>query len=280
MDSRTKSMKSELHTTDFGTVRTIEYGRGDTLIILLHGAGSSPAGLSDIAMRLGNDGYHVVAPALSGYMDSKAHVDGTVFDQHNTILHWTAKHFDSQSIILGGHSLGSLIVMEEMVSIQPTAVVLIEPVLLSLLDDNNPRHQSALKDYQALFNVIQHSITEKKPEMAMEAFIDFWSDFKWDQLPAIFSRQLIAMSKQIINELQLVHATKLDHRAIEEFTPPVLLLSGDHSPPITRCILDRLEQTIPNTQRATISEAAHMGPMFRPEPYANEIMQFLNQRTD
>ena len=275
MGYRTKSMKTHLYSNHIGTIRTIEYGAGDTLIILLHGAGGSPASLSEMASYLGNVGYHVVAPALSGYMDSSTHVAGDIFEQHKAIVNWLVNEFPAKSIVLGGHSLGSLIVLSEMLNIQPAAVILIEPIIISLLDEQNPQHQKALHHYQSLRTGIHQAITDNNPQRAMQIFVDFWSDFSWHQLPEIFTRQLIKLSSQIIDELKHVHATEPDREALGTFTAPVLLLDGDRSAPIAGCVLDSLQSLIKNSHRATIADAGHMGPMFQPLAYSKQIEAFL-----
>ena len=56
---------------------------------------------------------------------------------------------------------------------------------------------------------------------------------------------------------------------------PVLLVAGAHTPPLFRCLTDRLEVLLPNCRRVTIPDASHSAHEQNAEAYAASVMAFL-----
>lgn len=71
MSASTESVFMPVYHTNFGSVETLEWGAGDTVIVLLHAAAAGPGALAGLARRLEAQGRRVVTAALHGYERSE-----------------------------------------------------------------------------------------------------------------------------------------------------------------------------------------------------------------
>jgi 3-oxoadipate enol-lactonase len=99
--------------------------------------------------------------------------------------------------------------------------------------------------------------------------------------PAI--RGLVGEMQRRAFELQQGHdfrPAQLDPPAsqrLAEIRVPTLVLTGDEDVPDIHAIAEKLAGEIPGAERATISEAAHLPNLERPEEFDRIVLGFLRQ---
>ena len=67
----------------------------------------------------------------------------------------------------------------------------------------------------------------------------------------------------------------IDENRLAQYDGPVLLTSGEQSPPIFHPIEDRLAQLLPQAKRTMYAGAGHIPHVTHPEEYVAELAAFI-----
>lgn len=84
-----------------------------------------------------------------------------------------------------------------------------------------------------------------------------------------------ARDNRIEAELQGSGFAPVDEHDVRRIRHPTLLLGGERSPRIFRCVLDRLQELMPSVQRAEIPGTSHIVHEDAPEAFFDTVMGFL-----
>ncbi|MDO5632264.1 MAG: alpha/beta hydrolase [Paracoccus sp. (in: a-proteobacteria)] len=179
-------------------------------------------------------------------------------DFHTTVTRIAAAAID-RPLDLIGHSIGATVALRIAVA-APEAVrslTLIEPVLFAAAGgwarDINPAQGEAA---------------------AARIFLGEWGAQSYDDLPvaaqAAVRRQiwLVADTAPVLND-DTAHI--LRPGGLEAIDAPVMLISGQDSPPIIHDIAQNLAARLPDVGVATVPGAGHMGPITHPDQVAGLI---------
>ncbi len=193
-------------------------------------------------------------------------------DYHTAVTRIAAS-FITRPLDLIGHSMGATVALRLAVA-APEAVrslTLIEPVLFAAAPD---------PDEQARDRQMQQLLAEGRREEAARGFVAVWGAQDFDDLPA-------RMQQQMIDRIHLVAAagpTLSQDRAdilrkggLESIHAPVMLISGQQSPPVIHRIAGALAERLPDVGRATVPGAGHMLPITHPEQVAGLIAVNLDR---
>jgi pimeloyl-ACP methyl ester carboxylesterase len=99
--------------------------------------------------------------------------------------------------------------------------------------------------------------------------------------PAI--RRLVGEMQRNAFQLQQGHDFRLAaleppaSERLAEIRVPTLILTGDEDVPDIHAIAEKLSREIPGAERATISDAAHLPNLERPEEFDRIVLGFLRQ---
>ncbi|MDB6179996.1 alpha/beta fold hydrolase [Paracoccus fistulariae] len=192
-------------------------------------------------------------------------------DFHTTVTRIAASFID-RPLDLIGHSMGATVALRIAVA-APDAIrslTLIEPVLFAAAPDR----QQASRDTQVASLYEQGRETE-----ATRAFIDAWGAQPFDDLPPQAQHQMqrrIGLVANNVPPLSHDSANILRDGGLEAIDAPVMLISGENSPPVIHAIADALAGRLPDVGRATVPGAGHMLPL----THADEVAGLIGVNLD
>ena len=193
-------------------------------------------------------------------------------DYHTAVTRIAASFID-RPLDLIGHSIGATIALRIAVA-APEAIrslTLIEPVLFAAApdaaeDDLNARMQAALDEGDDL--------------AAAQAFLSVWGNQDVAALPPAAQAALTRQIRLVVDTGPTLHqdrANILRDGGLEAIDAPVLLISGQDSPPVIGAIADALAARLPDVGRAQVPGAGHMLPITHPDQVAGLIAVNLDR---
>ncbi|WP_378945898.1 alpha/beta fold hydrolase [Paracoccus sp. R86501] len=193
-------------------------------------------------------------------------------DYHTAVTRLAAS-FIERPLDLIGHSIGATIALRIAVA-APEAVrslTLIEPVLFAAAPD-------AAQD--ALDAQMQAALDAGDDLAAAQAFLSVWGSQGVSALPAS-AQAVVARQIRLVADtgptLRHDRANTLRDGRLEAIDAPVLLISGQDSPPVIGAIADALAARLPDVGRAQVPGAGHMLPITHPEQVAGLIAVNLDR---
>jgi pimeloyl-ACP methyl ester carboxylesterase len=100
----------------------------------------------------------------------------------------------------------------------------------------------------------------------------------WEQLPEQEQYTLASNAETFRDELQDPEALDFDPAWIRRFSGPLLLTTGEQSPPIFRALIDRLAATTPAAlEIRRMPDAGHVPHLTHPRSYAEIIRRFVEK---
>lgn len=247
-------------------------GDPDRPALALHCMMGSGGYWGPIATRL-EGRIDLTAIDLPGHGRSDPWMPGPEDPDYHTAVTRIAAAFIQRPLDLIGHSMGATVALRIAVA-APEAVrslTLIEPVLFAAAPG------SAQVDLDA--RMARH-LAEGRPDEAARIFLDVWGHQPYDALPPPFQQQmrdqipLVAASDEVLNR---DGANILRAGGLEAIDAPVLLISGEESPPVIHDIAAALAARLPDVGRASVPGAAHMLPLTHPEAVAGLIAVNLDR---
>jgi pimeloyl-ACP methyl ester carboxylesterase len=189
-------------------------------------------------------------------------------DFHTAVTRLAASFID-RPLDLIGHSLGATVALRIAVA-APEAVrslTLIEPVLFAAAPD-------ATQD--SLDKQMQSALDAGDDQAAAMAFLSIWGAQDTADLSPAMLRQ-IRLVADTGPTLRHDRANILRDGGLEAIDAPVLLISGQNSPPVIGAIADALAARLPDVGRAQVPDAGHMLPLTHPAQVAGLIAVNLDR---
>ena len=193
-------------------------------------------------------------------------------DYHTAVTRIAAS-FIERPLDLIGHSIGATIALRIAVA-APEAVrslTLIEPVLFAAAPD-------AAQDVQDAR--MQAALDAGDDLAAAQAFLSVWGSQDVSALPAT-AQATVARQIRLVADtgptLRHDRANILRDGGLEAIDAPVLLISGQNSPPVIGEIADALAARLPDVGRAQVPGAGHMLPITHPQQVAGLIAVNLDR---
>lgn len=193
-------------------------------------------------------------------------------DYHTAVTRIAAS-FIERPLDLIGHSIGATIALRIAVA-APEAVrslTLIEPVLFAAApgmgqDAADDRMKDALRAGDDL--------------AAAQAFLSVWGSQDIGSMPAAAQATVARQIRLVADTGPTLHddrANILREGGLEAIDAPVLLISGQDSPPVIGAIADALAARLPDVGRAQVPGAGHMLPITHPQQVAGLIAVNLDR---
>jgi len=245
-------------------------------IVALHSNASVSAQWRPLMDRLASR-YHVIAPDSLGAGKSPAWpVDRAVTLRDEAEFLEPVFARAGKPFWLVGHSYGAAIALIAALN-DPQAVrglVLYEPVLFSLLDDQADRE--ALAGIRDALNGASAAIDAGNTWLAGQRFIDYWmGEGTWESFPA---PKQDAVATSMVNVRGWTDAVLADRYSLDLFRElklPVLLMSGGKSPASSRGVARLLGDALPSVTPVEFAELGHMGPVTHPDRVNQIIDAFV-----
>ncbi|RJE83700.1 alpha/beta fold hydrolase [Paracoccus onubensis] len=179
-----------------------------------------------------------------------------------------AASFINHPLDLIGHSMGATVALRIALA-APEAIrslTLIEPVLFAAAPDEMVAVQPD--------GDLERLISEGRDEEATRQFLAAWGTQSYDVLPDDMKDRMRACVRLVAActpDLMRDRANLLREGGLEAITAPVLLISGEQSPPSIHAIAETLASRLPDVGRAVVPDAGHMAPITHPDQVAGLI---------
>jgi pimeloyl-ACP methyl ester carboxylesterase len=239
-------------------------------LVLLHAAGSSPRALDRLAHRLAPGIGRTVAPPIEAADDAIGAAATRVAALLNGL--------PDRPRVLFGHSMGGLVALEALArGANAEAVVLYEPIVLSLLDPHDPDDRAALDWDRTVISEFRHRLAAGEAEVGVAGFVEAYGEMRWAAIPPPARAELVRGAASLLALASATQAATLDRAALARLTVPTLLLDGDRSPDVARRMAARLAAILPGAVRVTVPGSGHMGPISAAGEVARSIAAFLGR---
>ncbi len=183
-------------------------------------------------------------------------------------------------LTLIGHSYGAAVALiaalENPSSVR--ALVLYEPTLFSLIDEQQPRPNAA-EGIRQVVAACATALDTGDNDRAAEIFIDYWMGERvWARMPEQRKAPIAAA---------ITHVRRWGHALFTESTPlaafralkvPVLYLVGKRSTPSALGVARLLTATLPQVEVVEFDQLGHMGPLTDPDVVNRVIEHFLGRQ--
>lgn len=195
-------------------------------------------------------------------------------DLHTAVTRVAAAMID-RPLDLIGHSFGATVALRIAVA-APEAVrslTLIEPVLFAAAGND-------AQDDIALTGRMGELLAEGREVEAARAFLSIWGQQPAEDPRPIAQQQLARQIRMVAegNDV-LIHdaAQILRASGLEAIDAPVMLISGEDSPPVIPAIAEALAARLPDVGRASVPGAGHMLPITHADAVADLIAVNLDR---
>lgn len=155
-----------------------------------------------------------------------------------------------------------------------------EPPLFSLLADD-PDAGPMLEDVNERFGAVVARIAAGDHAGAAEQFVDtvVLGPGAWAQFEADVQKTFVENAPTFLDEAHDPDAFSFDPTRLKAFRQPVLLTTGDQSPPLMAPVVARLAAILPNVQVASIPDAGHIPHATHPDAYLETVMAFIHKNS-
>jgi len=254
-------------------------------VISLHSSGSSPRQWSALTQGLGS-AYRVAAPALIGYGDApdwQYQRPLSLDDEAQRIE--PLIEGESGGVHLVGHSFGGAVALRLALRNpgRVRSLVLYEPVLFSLLNDEAPDRPGpppAMAEVNAVRISIRRSVYSGHNALAARLFVEYWSGpGAWDALDMRRRNAVTERMRKVDAEFDAVNCNQIRLNEFRLIRVPVLLLQGERTRRPARRIAEMLASALPDVIREEVRGAGHMGPITHADEVNARIGAYLDART-
>ncbi len=269
--------------TSAGQIETIEHGDGPQAFVLVHAAGAGPRAYDRLVQELANKQRRFVAGARVGYGDTEIESDGDLMARNVAATDALLASVAGEGCVLFGHSLGGLISLLCAANNlgnragKPKALILYDPILVTLLQPNVDAEYAALEWDRAIITKLRAEVAAGQPEAGVQAFIEAWNGQPWQNLPDRVRNQFIGLAETLAAETAATSYYPLKEETLQQIDLPTLILVGERSPALIHLTAARAAKLIPAAKVELIADADHMGPVNKPKALAPAIERFLEQ---
>ena len=268
-------------TVDGYKLAFVQAGQGEA-VVLVHGALQDHRFWSDLMPTLAQR-YRVISYSRRNHFPNEVSVEGTpdaAADRHADDLAALVQELKLGKVRVVGHSSGALAALF-FARRHPALVrslVLNEPPVRSLIAAT-PEGQALLKEMGGRMAPAREAFIAGDFERAVPLFVDAVGG------PGAFQRRSAAAKRMAQDNTISSRAGFIakqpdpsfacdDARAI---AAPVLLTTGERSPPFFKGIVAELERCLPQARRHTIAGASHTVPAEQPALFAEAVTAFFAQ---
>jgi len=256
----------------------ITLGSGPDVAVLLHAAGSAPKALEKLGASLAPQLGRIAIPSFTRNGASLiGPVDAPEPMREPAALATALLEAPAGARrILVGHSMGGLMsLMAVTAGARVDALLLYEPIVLSLLDLDDADDRAAHAFDAAVITDMRAALARGDTEAGVARFIEAYGEYPWSRLPQRVREDLIARGPQLLGEALATNGTRLDPARVSAITAPVLVMHGTRSPMVAVRMAHRLGKLIPHAEVRAIDGAGHLGPVSAPDAVAAAIARFL-----
>ncbi|WP_447983917.1 alpha/beta fold hydrolase [Nitrospira sp. Nam74] len=156
-----------------------------------------------------------------------------------------------------------------------------EPPLFSLLA-NDPAAVPILAEVRKRIGTVLDRIASGDHAGAAEQFVETVAlgPGAWSRLPLKLRQTCIENAPTFFDEANDPEQLFFDLEWIKTFPRPVLLTTGDQSPPAYGAVITKLADALPSAEVVTFPGAGHIPHATQPGAYVKTIIGFIRKHTD
>jgi pimeloyl-ACP methyl ester carboxylesterase len=247
-------------------------------VIALHCSGAGAAQWRSLAETLGGE-YEVAAPEHYGCESA-----GTWSGEHAFALEDEAARTialidrGEGKVHLVGHSYGGGVALHVALA-RPdriASMALYEPSAFHLLRQMGAAAASAHAEISGLAGRIAEGVLSGDHRGAMAAFVSYWNGSEgWTAMRPSLQQALIRWAPKAPLDFRALMDEPVPSSSYRALDFPVLILRGEHAPPPTRLIAERLRDLLPSSRLLAIEGAGHMGPITHAAEVAGLIARHI-----
>lgn len=154
-------------------------------------------------------------------------------------------------------------------------IILHEPPVWSLLDEGSPE-AAAFEAMAPVMGEILERIASGDHAGAAEQFTNEFvlGPGGWARMPDDVRSSMIENAPTVPDEMGDPEVYSIDGEVLARYRGPVLITSGEHSPPIYTPLLDRLAELLPQAEHAVCPGASHLPHVTHPDDYVRAVLAF------
>lgn len=253
-------------------------GDSDVPLVVVHGAWGTLSNWDLVVPKLARQ-FRVVAYDRRGHSNSERPPGQGSYRQDVDDLAALIEHLRLDPAWVMGLSSGAFITLLLAAS-RPELVrgiIIHEPPLWSLLDGSGPE-AAALDAMTPLIAEILQRITTGDHAGAAEQFANelLLGPGGWTHMPEDVRDGMIANAPTVPDELNDPQPWSTDESVLAQYRGPVLLTSGEQSPPVATAVVHRLAELLPQAEHVVCPGAGHIPHVTHPDEYIHQVLTFTS----
>jgi pimeloyl-ACP methyl ester carboxylesterase len=257
-------------------------GGGGEPLVLIHGSWGSRHNWDPVVPGLA-DHFRVVAYDRRGHSESERPPGQGSFTEDVADVAALIEQLGLAPAWVVGGSSGAVITLQ-LATTRPDllrGVVAHEPPMWSLLPEGGVEAAALGEVVDGALAEVLRRIESGDHAGAAELFVEevAFGRGSWARLSEALRRTMIHNAPTYLDESRDPHAAAIDQAELARFGGPVLITTGDQSPPLFGPVLDRLAALLPHAVRRTYGGAGHVPHVTHPEQYVAEVTAFARAAT-
>jgi pimeloyl-ACP methyl ester carboxylesterase len=248
-------------------------------LVLVHGSWGSRHNWDAVVTGLVPN-FRVVAYDRRGHSDSERPFGQGSFREDVADLAALIEELGLAPAWVAGNSAGAVITLQ-LAAARPDllrGIIVHEPPLWSVLAEGSPEAAALAEVESGPEADVLRRIAAGDHAGAAELFVEAVAlgPGSWALMPDALRRTLVENAPTYLDEGNDPDASTIDETALARYGGPVLLSSGDQSPPIFVPVVRRLAELLPQARRLVYPGAGHIPHVTHPDLYVSEIVAFTS----
>lgn len=258
-------------------------GSAEVPLVLVHGSWGSHHNWDPVVPALAAQ-FRVVTYDRRGHSDSERPPGQGSFREDVADLAALIEHLGLAPAWVAGNSAGAVITLQ-LAAARPDVlrgIIVHEPPLWSLLADGSPEATACGAIETGPLADVLGRISAGDHAGAAELFVDrvALGPGSWARMPDGMRQTFVENAPTYLDEGNDPAAGTIDEAALAQYPGPVLITSGDQSPPIFQPVMGCLAELLPHAKHAVYHGAGHIPHVTHPEAYVREVVAFTYGLTD
>lgn len=262
-----------------GVQLSYEFKGAGVPLVLVHGSWVSHHSWDLVVPRLA-ESFRVLAYDRRGHSESERPAGQGSVREDVADLAALIEHLGLAPAWVAGNSFGASITLR-LAGERPElfrGVIAHEPPLFSLLADDLGV-ASMLEEVGRRIRAVVERIASGDPAGAAEQFVETVAlgPGTWAQLPPDFQRTFIENAPTFLDEANDPEQLAFDREWTKAFSRPVLLTTGDQSPPTFAPVVAKLADALPGAEVVRFPGAGHIPHATHPDAYVDAVVAFTRK---
>lgn len=254
-------------------------GSGPDQVVLVHGSWGSHHNWDRVVAGLA-ERVRVTTYDRRGHSESERPPGQGSFREDVADLAALIEHLGAAPAWVVGNSSGAAITLQ-LAATRPDVlrgIVVHEPPLFGVLDERSPEAAANAAVENGPLAEVARRIAAGDHAGAAELFVDevALGPGSWAQLPEGMRQTFIENAPTFLDEENDPDSRDINTEALARYGGPVLITSGDRSPPIFEPVLNKLMELLPQAERAVYRGAGHIPHVTHPDAYIERTLEFMS----